>query len=187
MVRAASDTKQRCCARCGGAAINVPRVLREFSRQGNRYLALEKFAGRALTPRPHANNRGLHAQCILSQVAAELHRIHAAGWVWRDCKPSHIFLSGGRVRLIDFEGACPIGDTAVLPWGSPDYVPPAHRGKFGRARGTAEDDYALGVTVFELATGALPPRSAAARARLYRASGCPEELRTELERRLRIA
>jgi hypothetical protein len=49
----------------------------------------------------------------------------------------------------DFEGACRISETGVLPWGSHRYVPPIYRKQFAARRtGTLEDDYALGVWYF---------------------------------------
>jgi len=66
--------------------------------------------------------------------------------------PRTFFLHRGAIRLIDFEGACLIDETDVLPWGSPNYVPPIYHGKFSRRPGTLEDDYALGVIAFQFAS-----------------------------------
>jgi len=51
---------------------------------------------------------------------------------------------------------------------------------FCRRPGTLEDDYALGVTCFLLATGRLPPEKRAAREGLLRRHGCPRGLRLRL-------
>ena len=67
---------------------------------------------------------------LLKELGPLLEAIHSAGYVWRDCKPEHIFVSRGKISLIDFEGACRISDTSVLPWGSPPYVPPIYRKRF---------------------------------------------------------
>jgi serine/threonine protein kinase len=113
-----------------------------------------------------------------------LSRMHAAGWTWRDCKPSHILVHRGTVRLIDFEGACRIGQTELPPWGSPDYVPPQFHGKFSRRAGTLEDDYALGVIAFQFLSGKFPPAAGPRRAALYRRSNCPIPLRRKIDRLL---
>ncbi|KAF5408493.1 MAG: hypothetical protein Udaeo2_13320 [Candidatus Udaeobacter sp.] len=88
-------------------------------------------------------------------------------------------------RLIDFEGACLIDETDVLPWGSPNYVPPIYHGKFSRRPGTMEDDYALGVIAFQFATGEFPPLGSRRRHALFRCSGCPDFLRIQIESLLR--
>jgi len=166
------------------AGLAVPEILREFTKDGNRYLVLEPITGRPLLAArriqpPKASCR--RAERILEQLEPMLSKLHAAGWVWRDCKPSHIFLRKGELRVIDFEGACLMGETKVLPWGSPDYVPPGYRGKFSRRAGTLEDDYALGVTAFQFLSGKFPPISSRRRASIYKATRCPDSLRSRIE------
>ncbi len=121
------------------------------------------------------------AQKILDQIEPLLQAVHAAGWVWRDCKPSHIFVDRAAVRLIDFEIACRIGDRRASPWGSTDYLPPGQREKSRRCPGTLEDDYALGVIAFQFMCGQFPPRGARKRASFYRRAGCPASLRSRIE------
>ena len=170
------------------ADVPVAEVFREFTQGGNRYLVLEKISGRSLI----ASNKMQPAKFswrragkILTQLKPVLSKIHAAGWVWRDCKPSHILLHRGTVRLIDFEGACRIDETDVLTWGSPNYVPPIYHGKFCRRPGTMEDDYALGVIAFQFATGEFPPLGSRRRHALFHRSGCPDFLRVQIESLLR--
>ena len=137
------------------AGIPVPEPFREFRHRGDQFLVLEKIPGRALLPRLHQQPQRPScraARRILDELGPLLSKLHAAGWVWRDCKPAHIFLHRGAIRLIDFEGACLIDETDVLPWGSPNYVPPIYHGKFSRRPGTLEDDYALGVIAFQFAS-----------------------------------
>ncbi|HKP04087.1 MAG TPA: lipopolysaccharide kinase InaA family protein [Chthoniobacterales bacterium] len=169
------------------AGLPVPGILREFTKNGNRYLVLEKIIGRPLLanrrlhpPRPSS----LRAGRVLEQLEPILSRMHATGWTWRDCKPSHILVHRGSVRLIDFEGACRIDQTESLPWGSPDYVPPRCRGKFSRPAGTLEDDYALGVIGFQFLSGEFPPSGGRARSAIYRRTNCPKPLRERIERLL---
>jgi Protein kinase domain len=169
------------------AGLPVPRVLREFTQNGNRYLVLERIPGRPLLAAKRAQpltTSWRRAERTLEQLAPMLSRMHEAGWTWRDCKPSHIFVHRGTVRFIDFEGACRNGQTELLPWGSPDYVPPRYHGKFSRCAGTLEDDYALGVIAFQFLSGKFPPAAAHRRAAIYKRTRCPEPLREKIDRLL---
>ena len=173
--------------RLRAAGLPVPEIFREFTKNGNRYLVLEKLEGRPLlaakqTQPSRPSWRG--AERILGQLEPLLSKMHAAGWVWRDCKPSHILVHRSTVRFIDFEGACPIDQTRLLPWSSPDYTPPSSRGKFSRRAGTLEDDYALGVIAFQFGAGKFPPAAAHRRSALYRRTGCPDHLREKIDRLL---
>jgi serine/threonine protein kinase len=173
------------------AGIPVPEVLREFDANGNHYLVLEKIKGNALLdpmrPQP-VRPSWRRARQTLKMLEPVIASIHRAGWVWRDCKPSHIFIEEGRVRLIDFEGACKTDDVDVLPWASRNYSPPLDEKPFAaRRKGTWEDDYALGVIAFQLGTGKFPPVDARRRARLYRRTKCPEILRKKIDRLLEIS
>src|SRR5439155_12983796 len=101
------------------------------------YLVLEKIGGRRLLPRNRAQPARTscrQAMRLLNQLGPLLEAIHRAGYVWRDCKPEHIFVSRGKISLIDFEGACPISETGVLPLGSHPYFPPIYRKQFGSRR-----------------------------------------------------
>jgi serine/threonine protein kinase len=167
--------------------VPVPAVFHEFDRDGNRYLVLEKIAGHLLLRRkqmqpPKPSWR--RALKIVEQLGAALAQIHAAGWIWRDCKPSHIFLDRGVIRLIDFEGACRTKETELLSWGSSNYLPPLYRNSFCRRAGTLEDDYALGVIAFQFMCGEFPPPSARQRAEHYRRAHCPSVLRRRIEKLL---
>jgi serine/threonine protein kinase len=169
------------------AGLLVPEILREFTKNGNRYLILEKLKGRPLLAAKRtqpSKPSWRRAEKVLEQLEPMLSRMHAAGWTWRDCKPSHIFVHRGTVGLIDFEGACRIDQTELPSWGSPDYISPSSRGKFSRRAGTFEDDYALGVIAFQLGTGEFPPAAAQRRAALYRRTHCPVLLRRKIDRLL---
>lgn len=166
------------------SGLPVPEVLAEFIQSGNRYLVLEKIAGRPLFPANRmqpAKISWLRAANILAQLNPIFSRMHAAGWVWRDCKPSHIFLHRGAIRLIDFEGACRIVEKEVLPWGSQNYLPRIHHEKFWRRAGVLEDDHALGVIAFQFLSGKFPPDSSRRRASIYKTTRCPDSLRSRIE------
>ena len=171
------------------AGIPVPRVLRRFTHGGNAYLVLEKLPGRALLPRNREQPASLswkRALTLVERIAPILAKLHQAGWVWRDCKPSHIFVHRGAMRLIDFEGACRINQAGLLPWGSPQFIPPRYRRPlFTRKAGTGEDDYALGVIGFQFALGLFPPAHERDRARCYKRVRCPDAFQSRIERLLR--
>jgi hypothetical protein len=168
----------------------VPGIIREFSRRGNRYLMLERIPGRALLPKNRERPREhswRSAMQLFEKLGALLQAIHSAGYVWRDCKPDHIFLSRGKVWVIDFEGACRISETEVLPWGSHHYLPPIYRNESARRRpGTLEDDYALGVILFQFLSGELPRTSARVRAGVYKRTRCPDWLCSKIESLLKF-
>lgn len=171
------------------AEIPVPELYAEFTQNGKRYLVMEKIPGRPLLsrrrPQP-ARPSWLRAQKILDLALPLISRVHAVGWVWRDCKPCHLFMHRGAMRLIDFEGACRLDDTQAMPWSSPNYVPPICERSLSRRAGTLEDDYALGVIAFQFGTGKFPPAAALRRASLYRRTGCPNILRERIEGLLRL-
>ena len=171
------------------ADLPVPEIFQEFTQNGNRYLVLERITDHPLLPAKRMQPPRTfwrRAERILELLGSMLDNVHAAGWVWRDCKPSHILFHGGKLSLIDFEGACRIGETEILPWGSPDYIPPPYRGKFSRRAGTLEDDYALGVIAFQFLSGKFPPRSSRRRASIYKETRCPNRLRSRIERMLNV-
>ncbi|MEY2539217.1 MAG: hypothetical protein QOG67_2957 [Verrucomicrobiota bacterium] len=172
--------------RSGG--VPVPEVYCEFTQEGNRYLVCEKVSGRPLLPASKLQpNKASwrRARRILEQLEGCFSRMHAVGWVWRDCKPWHIFVHRGKLRLIDFEGACRPAEKRVLPWGSLMYAPKASYERLGRAPGMKEDDYALGVVIFQLTTGKFPPASSQRRKALYQRAKCPNFLRNRIDELLR--
>ena len=92
-----------------------------------------------------------------------------------------------RISLIDFEGACRISETGVLPWSSHRYLPPVYQRKFAARRaGTLEDDYALGVILFQFLSGEFPAASVRIRAAAYKRARCPNWLRAKIESLLRF-
>lgn len=86
------------------------------------------------------------------EMARALSAAHRRGILHRDVKPSNILMGeDGRARLTDFGSARVEG-----PGGSLDYLAPE---VVAGARGDARADvYALGMTLFFLATGRLPER-----------------------------
>jgi hypothetical protein len=170
------------------SSVPVPTVFREFTKGTNRYLVLEMIRGRRLPSRPRSQPKKESwnfAQGLLERIGPALAQIHRAGYVWRDCKPEHIFFRGGQIRFVDFEGACRIDEVNAYPWATSAYSPPCCARGISRRPGTLEDDYALGVIAFQFGTGKLPPASARLRAALYARTKCPSPLRDKIEQLLR--
>lgn len=157
--------------------IDVPQVYTEFEAEGNYYIAVEFVEGDDLESWLARKRHRLPLVICLRHAAALaelLARIHAAGWVWRDCKPRNIILTEGRLRPIDFEGACPVAQSDPLPWGTPSYIPPEwDEEREGQSR-LPEDLYALGVTLYLLLAGRTPDVAPASRLHRLRRSIPPE-------------
>jgi serine/threonine protein kinase len=102
------------------------------------------------------------AALLVAEVADALQAAHARGIVHRDIKPANILLENrperARVVLTDF-GVAHIGDLTTMTAtgamvGSPSYMAPEQAK--GLEVGPAADVWALGVLLYQLATGALP-------------------------------
>lgn len=141
---------------------NVVRVL-DFGRDpatGSCYLVMEQIAGDSLAARlardgvlAEAEVRALGAG-IADGVAAA----HARGVVHRDLKPANVMLAGAQPKLVDFGIARYLGrESAVVTGrriGTPAYMAPEQL--TGGLVAPCVDVWALGVILFELATGRLP-------------------------------
>jgi serine/threonine protein kinase len=132
--------------------------------EGIPYLVMEQLAGPTLADL--LQRKGLtpeQAAEITIQTAEGLAAAHAAGLVHRDVKPGNIMFDGegGRAKIMDFGLArwedAPSGlpqEGAVV--GTPDYMSPEQAG--AKPLDVRTDIYSLGVTLYEMLTGALPFR-----------------------------
>jgi serine/threonine protein kinase len=139
------------------AGINVPRVYGSFRAEKNYYLSVEFIEGESFDRWLFRRQRRVSVAAALRR-GAELARlvagVHAAGWVWRDCKPGNVIVTGrGELRLLDFEGACPVARPDPLPWGTHPYSPPESTNAFRGQSRLPEDLYALGATIYFLLAG----------------------------------
>ena len=110
------------------AGLAVPEIFREFTQDGNRYLVLERITGRPLLAakqiQPDKNFVASGREDFGATGADVIQDARRWLGVARLQAIAH-FCSSRKVRLIDFEGACRIDQSDLLPWGSPDYIPPA--------------------------------------------------------------
>lgn len=140
--------------------ICTPAVYATFEVAKHFYLVTEFIEGDNLQTVLTRGRRRLSATQALRyglQIADLLYRMHAAGWVWRDCKPLNLMLSkGGVLRPLDFEGACAVEMPDSLPWGTPGYAPAEWKEEARSGSRVPEDLYALGATLHQLLSGQTP-------------------------------
>jgi tRNA A-37 threonylcarbamoyl transferase component Bud32 len=129
----------------------LPRVMRTFRANGCYYLVMECISGRSLqqvlaSGHRMSTRRMLDYCAQMAQIVAD---VHAAGWAWRDCKPTNFLVrKDHKLRALDFEGACRLNETDP-PWGAtPGYTP--SRRSWNSASPEAMDLYALGTSIMQL-------------------------------------
>ncbi|MCB9621550.1 MAG: serine/threonine protein kinase [Sandaracinus sp.] len=92
----------------------------------------------------------------IAQLSAAIDAIHARGWTHRDVKPANVLVApDGDLWLADFSTALR-DDEPDLFEGTPHYMSPEAARLDSQGPRRARDWYALGVLLFELATGEVP-------------------------------
>jgi len=144
-------------------AVDVPRVCSSFSAGGNYFLVQEFVEGEDLAQWLCRRTRRVSIKSALrlsTKLAEVVAGIHAAGWVWRDCKPGNLILSKqGGLRPIDFEGACPIERPDPLACGTAPFIAPEAATPFNGQSRLPEDLYAMGAVIYLLLTARAPDAS----------------------------
>ena len=137
--------------------------------EGLPFLAMELLEGRTLSGLITARGRMQPEEAVKIGIdlAAGLGAVHAAGFVHRDVKPSNVLITRSplnQIHLCDFGIAKELGPKEMIDrklthagsiLGTPEYMPME---AFISASDADEraDVYALGVTLFECLTGAVP-------------------------------
>src|SRR5262244_1791338 len=97
-------------------------------------------------------------------MAAAVGKLHQRGLVHKDIKPANILVNGatGDVRLTGFGIASRLGRERQSPHppetiaGTLAYMAPEQTGRMNRSIDSRSDLYALGITFYQMLTGALP-------------------------------
>lgn len=142
---------------------SAPHILDTFDHNDRTYLVLEKIEGvnvqRILD---HLGGRlevdlAMHICLELTRLVTD---IHGAGFVWRDLKPENLILErDGRLRAIDFEGACSINEFDPFIWSTPNFSPPeVSTGSYlvAQSSNLSEDLFALGCCLYLLLERKMP-------------------------------
>ncbi len=129
---------------------------------GRPFLVMELLQGESLASRI---GRGaipiLEAAAVARQTLAALAELHARGFVHRDLKPSNLYLTPHGVKLLDFGlarwlDAQAAGNLTVSGsvMGTPFYMAPEQA--LGQPISAATDLFAMGVILYEMASGQRP-------------------------------
>jgi serine/threonine-protein kinase len=134
---------------------NVARTFEIGHADGVMYCTMELVEGESLHARLEREHKLAldDAAAIAAALCEGLAAAHAVGVIHRDIKPDNVLLStGGRVVLADFGVAAAAADahTGQLT-GTPAYMAPEQAR--GEPPAPATDVYAVGVLLFEMATG----------------------------------
>ena len=135
----------------------------DLERDGDRrVMVLEDFGGEALRPGGGGDLARFFAVAL--PLARTVGQVHDRGVIHKDIKPGNVLVNPatGDVKLIDFNIASELASEhrdmslAAPLEGSLPYISPEQTGRMNRDLDHRTDYYSLGVTFFELLTGALP-------------------------------
>ena len=149
------------------AAPSVVRPIALEAHEGGLALVLEGLSGAPLDALARAQRLDLQAALeIGGELARALAAVHGAGVVHGDLRPANVMvdLEAGVVKLFDFGiarripagGGPPSARHGGLLEGGLVYISPEQTGRTGRGVDHRSDLYSLGVTLYELLTGAPP-------------------------------
>jgi serine/threonine protein kinase len=147
------------------ARLDDPGLIRVYDanvHDGRPYVVFEYVQGRSLADRVRGTNLPLReAVSLVAELAAILERVHRAGVLHRDLKPTNVLLdSTGKPRLMDFGSAlltAPYTDRVAEELsGTPSYMPPEQANGAQDHVGRASDVFGLGAILYHLLTGTPP-------------------------------
>ena len=145
------------------AALNHPNIVTVFDadeEDGQYFMTMELMRGTPLSGllRKSGPFAAQKLAFVGSHVAAGLEYAHSSGIIHRDIKPGNLFLTERNVvKIMDFGLAKMIEEVrkqATVMGGTPFYMAPEQSS--GDPVGVPADLYAMGITLFELATGCVP-------------------------------
>ena len=143
--------------RLAKAGVEVPETYLTFKLNNHFYLVMEQIGGETLQSFLEKRRQRLpisHVVAMAKQIWLLLTEIHNVGWIWMDCKPANLIVTPeGKLRPIDFEGACALNSSDSTYWQTRSFMRPAD----GNQRPSIADDlYAFGVTCYFLLSGRMP-------------------------------
>ncbi len=139
------------------AALNHPNICTLYDI-GPGFLVMELVEGETLAARLKRGKLSIPDTLKYgAQIAGALAAAHAKGIVHRDLKPGNIMLTRSSVKVLDF-GLAKSAHSETLTaanavMGTPAYMAPEQRD--GKETDSRTDIYALGLTIYEMATGNL--------------------------------
>ncbi|MEK6334751.1 MAG: protein kinase [Acidobacteriota bacterium] len=157
------------------SALNHPNIISVYDIgecDTGRFIVMEFVAGRTLRSVIAKDNSLETLFTLGAQMARALSAAHAAGITHRDIKPDNIMVrDDGYVKMLDFGLARLLPTTASDPeamtlaqqttpgtvMGTLAYMSPEQAS--GKTAGSASDVFALGIVLYELATGSHPFKS----------------------------
>jgi serine/threonine protein kinase len=171
--------------------IHAPKVYGVGALDEQPYIVMEAVPGRTLE-NLIATRGAMPLEDLIeigAAIARALHAIHRAQVIHLDVKPANMILHpDGHIVLLDFGFAhhaqCPdlFYEAQMKGVGSPVYIAPEQI--LGARHDPRSDQFALGVTLFEMATGKLPfgemEADSEMKQRLWRVPTPPRSLRPEL-------
>lgn len=129
--------------------------------EGVPYLVMEYIDGPSLSDALERSGplTPAAARAVLGQMLGAIAELHDHELIHRDIKPANVMITrDGRVVVTDFGLACPrpaaaFGEKSGTLSGTPAYMAPE---MFEGAASARSDVYAIGVTAYQLLSGALP-------------------------------
>ena len=173
---------------------HIVEILDSGQEGDDEYLAMELLTGETLELRLRRGPLELEelAEWFLPVVSA-LHKAHTEHIYHRDIKPANVLkTAAGQVKLLDFGLALEEESTRLSHTGeflgTPNYFAPERAGPHAARLEKYSDQYSLGVTLFEAATGQLPFQAreplALLQLHLYEKPPTPRSLQAHLSQAL---
>jgi serine/threonine protein kinase len=132
---------------------------------GQLFIVMELVPGTDLKAYLHKHTRMNPEEALpmMIQACAGIGYAHRAGLVHCDVKPQNLLVTPDmRLKVTDFGIARALStinpdEQSEIVWGSPQYFAPEQAA--GAAPSPASDVYSLGVILYEMLTGSLPPET----------------------------